>query len=333
MLSGNLPFNYKNKDNKKPCNSLNNNMKSKNNSYLQNQIINEKPKDIDNISEEAKNLLKGLLNKNPLKRLTCEEILNHPWLKNSTNFDSFNLFTKAEMTMMSQTYIDYRKGDIEDLKENFTLSNLFIDDKNKNNKNEKNEETKSSILAPFNSVYENHNNVDDDFYEDEIIMDDFNNKKIRLENEIISIGNKVKEYNMLYEMNNNCEVDNGIIINSKTNTLTTVSNKSLISLADSFTDMLLKKENKKDKEKENKKNKNIYDNNFSSYGILQEITDESHNNDKYNENNDNINQINNILNQIELLGYNKQYVQECIKNNVLCHASTAYFLMLNYDKI
>ena len=42
---------------------------------------------------------------------------------------------------------------------------------------------------------------------------------------------------------------------------------------------------------------------------------------------------NKILNQLESLGYNKNYVKECIKNNVLCYASTAYFLMLNYDKI
>jgi serine/threonine protein kinase len=333
LLSGTLPFSFK--DGKSM--SIEESEKNNDNSEeLQYSIVNNEPKYIENISIEARDLLRGLLDKNPEKRLTIEQILAHPWLKGvNENLDNnkYHLFTKAEMKMLSKTYVDYRKDKTDNLKENFTLSNLFIDDKNKNNKNEKNEETKSSILAPFNSVYENHNNVDDDFYEDEIIMDDFNNKKIRLENEIISVGNKVKEYNMLYEMNNNCEVDNGIIINSKTNTLTTVSNKSLISLADSFTDMLLKKENKKDKEKENKKNKNIYDNNFSSYGILQEITDESHNNDKYNENNDNINQINNILNQIELLGYNKQYVQECIKNNVLCHASTAYFLMLNYDKI
>ena len=43
--------------------------------------------------------------------------------------------------------------------------------------------------------------------------------------------------------------------------------------------------------------------------------------------------IDNILNQLESFGYNKKYVKECIENNVLCHATTAYFLMQNYDKI
>ena len=43
--------------------------------------------------------------------------------------------------------------------------------------------------------------------------------------------------------------------------------------------------------------------------------------------------IEKILNQLENLGYDKKYVKECVKNNVLCHASVAFFLMLNYDNI
>ena len=36
---------------------------------------------------------------------------------------------------------------------------------------------------------------------------------------------------------------------------------------------------------------------------------------------------------MESLGYDKKYVKKCVKNNTLCHASAAYFLMLNYDNI
>ena len=291
MLSGNLPFNFKNKDNKKPCNSLNNNMKSKNNSYLQNQIINEKPKDIDNISEEAKNLLKGLLNKNPLKRLTCEEILNHPWLKNSTNFDSFNLFTKAEMTMMSQTYIDYRKGDIEDLKENFTLSNLKNDEIKLE---EKNITSKSTILDPFNSC------VDDDISLSEndsgIIensFDDFKNKEIKLENDIMIFNNKVKEFNLNFEANNNQEVDNGMII--KTHTEISISSEL-------------------------------------SNNIISNIDKNNNKNNEKNKENDLFIDLN-ILNDMEKYGYDKDYVLYCIKNNVLCHALTVFYLLKNYKDI
>ena len=291
MLSGNLPFNFKNKDNKKPCNSLNNNMKSKNNSYLQNQIINEKPKDIDNISEEAKNLLKGLLNKNPLKRLTCEEILNHPWLKNSTNFDSFNLFTKAEMTMMSQTYIDYRKGDIEDLKENFTLSNLKNDEIKLE---EKNITSKSTILDPFNSC------IDDDISLSEndsgIIensFDDFKNKEIKLENDIMIFNNKVKEFNLNFEANNNQEVDNGMII--KTHTEISISSEL-------------------------------------SNNLISNIDKNNNKNNEKNKENDLFIDLN-ILNDMEKYGYDKDYVLYCIKNNVLCHALTVFYLLKNYKDI
>ena len=36
---------------------------------------------IKDISEEASNLLKGLLELDPNKRLNVDQILNHPWLK------------------------------------------------------------------------------------------------------------------------------------------------------------------------------------------------------------------------------------------------------------
>ena len=212
MLSGTLPFNLKSKNNKKENISFNGN-KRYNNTYLQNQIISVKPREIENISEEAKDLLKGILNKNPEKRLTCNQILNHPWLKNAKNLDLFdinnknNLFTKAEMMMMLKTYIDYRRGDIEDLKENFTLSNLRNDEVKLEDKNIS---TKSSILTPFNSGLINNSFNDESVKEDE--FDDFKNSKITLENDLMIFNNKVKEYNFNFEMNNNQEVDNGMII-------------------------------------------------------------------------------------------------------------------------
>ena len=215
------------------------------------------------------------------------------------------MFTKAEINILSKTYVDYRKDKNENLKESFTISNLFIDEKNdKGLKKDKNEETKSSILAPFNSVI--NSKEDEDFFYDETIMDDFNNNRIKLENDVIKVGNKVKEFNMLYELNNNCEVDNGIIINSRSNTL---SSKS--------------------------------DNNNSFY-ISNEIKDnqgyieKSNNINKYKEiktNKKNEKDIEKILAQMEELGYDKKYVKECVENNTLCHASAAYFLMLNYDNI
>ena len=335
LLSGSLPFSFKNGKSV----SIEETEKNENNNSeeLQFSIINSEPKHIENISDEARDLLKGLLNKNPDKRLNCDEILSHKWLKDvNDNFDNnkYHLFTKAEMKMLSKTYVDYRKDKNDNLKENFTLSNLFID--NKNNNNDKNSETKSSILAPFNSI----NNIDedddnDDFYFDDFILDDFNNKNIRLENGIIAIGNKVKEFNMLYEMNNNCEVDNGIIINSKTNTIASITNDNNITinqLNDSFTEKYETLWRKENENQENKKINNLPNNKGTKIKKIINGYKENNNKENY-ENNDKYNEENNILNQLEKLGYDKKYVKECIENNRLCHASTAYFLMQNYDKI
>ena len=305
LLSGTLPFSFKNSSSSlSESNESNLSEDNNNNTELQYSIINKEPKEIENISKEAEDLLKKILKKNPEKRITCEEILNHPWMKGISDTNKYHLFTKAEINVLSKTYVDYRKDENENLKESFTISNLFIDNKDnlKKNNSEKNAETKSSILAPFNSV--DKSNDEDDLSNEELIMDDFNNKKIRIENDIIKVGNKVKEFDMLYELNNNCEVDNGIIINSQTDTISSKSSNSSIYI-----------------------NKNIKDNNgffLDENSITKEKKEinciKNTNNEK-------------ILNQIELLGYDKKYVKDCVKNNILCHASAAYFLMLNYDNI
>lgn len=223
------------------------------------------------------------------------------------------------MKILSKTYVDYRKDKNDNLKENFSLSNLFKDSKDKSKSNEKNEETKSSILAPFNSIIED--DEDELNFDNFDFMDDLNNDKILLENGIISIGHKVKEFNMLYEMNNNCEFDNGIIINSKTNSVISETNNSINTI---ISDSLPKNYDQIWKEDK----RYTVNNNINNFTIkAKKLIKDNNNKNKENQ------EKNKILNQLESLGYNKNYVKECIKNNVLCYASTAYFLMLNYDKI
>ena len=43
--------------------------------------------------------------------------------------------------------------------------------------------------------------------------------------------------------------------------------------------------------------------------------------------------INNILEQMKFMGYDKNYVLDCVKRNELCHASAVYYLMMNYENI
>ena len=328
MLTGNLPFNLNNKSNDEL--SLKE-IKKKDNTDLQLQIINFNPKKIKHISEEAYNLLCGLLNKNPEKRLTCDEILNHPWLKNiNYNFlnndnDKNNLFTKAEMTLMSKTYIDYRNGNLEDLRENFTITNLKCDEIKEE---EKNITSKSSILDPFNSAITNNNkSLINSLIEDvKDKYDDFNNSKLELENDIIIFNNKVKQYNLNYEINNNQEVDNGMMIKTKSDISSSNSNLNNSRTTNN-------KEKDKDKElfeyqfneEKNKKNKNMKYNSIINNNLEEKnnFNDIDINNPKDNE----------ILNQIQKFGYNKEFVIKCIKNNILCHASTVYYLLKNYGDI
>ena len=308
MLSGTLPFNLKNNENS----SIEE--ESYNNLELQYSIINKEPKHIEKISDEARDLLKGLLNKNPNERLTIDQILNHPWLKMDENYKQnnkkYHLFTKAEMIMLSKTYIDYRNGALEDLKENFTFSNLKAKETNKNGKENKmkNISTKSSLLAPYNTLIQEDDSLSE--YDVKDLFEDISNPNINLENDIIIINNKVKEYNLNYELNNNGECDNGMLINSKTGT---ISSSAIITL------------NNKNDSQLTSRGRNEDENN--------NILDELNENDNDEQEEEQEKKINKILDEIENLGYDREYVLNCVNKNILCHASTLFYLMLNYKNI
>ena len=323
MLSGALPFTIRNKSNEDF--SLNDIKNKDESSDLKYQIVNNNPKKIKNISKEAKDLLNGLLNKDPEKRLTCDEILNHPWLKNTSEYcdnNKYHLFTKAEMTMMSKTYIDYRKGELEDLRENFTITNLKSDEIKIC---EKNITTKSSILAPFNSAMKNKSSFTN-YVEDE--FDDFYNSKIKLENDLIIFNNKVKEFNLNYEINNNQEVDNGMLIKTKSDITSSVSGKN--NSAISHNDNKFKIENNNDSIPEEQINEQK---NKNSLTINSDKKEKNYIDEKNNFIDINNPKIVKILNEIESFGYQKEYIINCVKNNVLCHASTVFYLLKNYGDI
>jgi hypothetical protein len=105
-----------------------------------------------------------------------------------------NLFTAAENVLLSKSNIDYRFAPKEDLIENFTVKNLDTLQETEN----QNVNTKSIILAPFNSSVKQ----EEDSLCNELII----------ENEVLKFCGKVKELNRNYELNNNGEIDNGIII-------------------------------------------------------------------------------------------------------------------------
>lgn len=65
---------------------------SKNTKEIFNKIENDEPdytiSEFDYVSEEAKDLLKKLLQKNPNKRISAKEALLHPWIKKYTNINN-----------------------------------------------------------------------------------------------------------------------------------------------------------------------------------------------------------------------------------------------------
>ena len=86
LLSGSLPFSFKNGQSI----SIEESKKNDNNNSeeLQFSIIHNEPKYIENISDEARELLNGLLNKNPEKRLTCEQSLSSKCIQLGSNFEN-----------------------------------------------------------------------------------------------------------------------------------------------------------------------------------------------------------------------------------------------------
>ena len=286
MLSGTLPF------------ALDKNLnKDNHNAELQYAIINNSPKPIEYISEEAQDLLYGLLDKNPKTRYTADDVLKHSWFHNenfNSNPDKYHLFTKAELIMLSKTYIDYRFAKVEDIKESFTLSNLKRDDNDNGDASNKNVETKSYILAPYNSkiITRTFNGLDY-YFEDE--EDDYTsstryNKELSIQNNVVLFSNKVREYNMNYELNNNGEMDNGILIDPKYDTETQSANDSVF----------------------------VYEE-YKVRPNLKMLSEKKRR--EY------------LFKKMEKFGYSEQYVSKCLDKNVLNHATAVYYLMENYEHI
>ena len=338
MLSGNIPFNRdKTHD-------------------LQSAIINLPYKKIDDVSENANDLLKNILEKDPTKRFTPDQILEHPWMLeqngNDDGFDynydleiknvnKYHLFTNAESILLAKTHIDYRKAPKKDLAENFTIKNLYTLENKKNNKNV---ETKSIILAPYNSMLtdseEEEEEEDDDeddkkgahkkkkskqiklqtiediklkainYYNQSTnpydILDNFN-LEIEVKNGIIKFHGKVKECNMNYELNNNEEIDNGMLINSKDELIMQETEKDI----------------KIDDQLENyvKTNNFVKDNNKSKKNHRPSSPYKQPPINKY------------FVKMVTELGYDEDYVVKCLEKNELNHATTIYYLFSNYENI
>ena len=294
MLSGTVPF------------------KGANIKELHKLIISGNYQQLKDISKEASHLLKNILEIDPDKRITTENILNHPWIVDvNLNFwKNQNLFTNAEYILLAKSNVDYRNiSNKEDMIENFDLRNLDTIEENMN----KNIKTKSFILAPFNTSISEEENIKSqnndiifsNFYDININnkfkeITDFNNPDLKILNGAIKYVAKVKELNRNYELNNNQDIDNGIVIQNDS-------------------DDKIKKDNNISSNNESFNSK-VFSKLISPPNEIEEINN-SKNKDEINEK---------ALEILQNLGYEKSYIRESIIKNNFNYATTSYKLIVKY---
>mgnify|MGYP002624184704 CR=1 FL=1 len=295
MLSGTVPF------------------KGSNIKELHNLIISGNYPVLKDISNNASHLIKNILEIDPKKRITTENILCHPWLIDvDLNFwKTQNLFTNAEYVLLAKSNVDYRNiANKEDMIENFDIRNLDTADENIN----KNVHTKSFILAPFNTsmtddennTFPKYNNISfNNKLEKKKEITDFNNPDLKILNGAIKYVAKVKDLNRNYELNNNQEIDNGVVI---------LPNDS---------DEKNKKENDISPLNGSYNNNKVCTKPFSAPNEIEEV-----NNDNKKKEKDEINEK--ALEILENLGYKKSFVKESIINNNFNYATASYRLIVKY---
>ena len=174
--------------------------------------------------------------------------------------------------------------------------------KNKNNNHNKNKiETIEEIKAKAINYYSQSTNPYD-------ILDNFN-LELEVKNGIIKFHGKVKEFNMNYELNNNEEIDNGMLINSKD-------------------DLVLEESNNDNNNKNEEKLENYVKNNTSVKDINKNKKNHRPNSpykqppiNKY------------FVKMVSELGYDEDYVIKSLEKNELNHATTIYYLFSNYENI
>ena len=303
MLSGTVPF-------------KGNNLKD-----LHDAIMKGNYKVINDVSNEANHLLKSIFEVDPKKRISIQEILFHPWLIDVQveNNYSYNLFTNTERILLAKSNVDYRNpNNKDDMIENFNIRNLDTDLENES----KNVKTKSFILAPFNSSIEPDNN-------DESIIDN-NNKELIIKNNVIKFSVKVKEINRIYELNNNGEIDNGVVISMDSNEKKIYNNLS----PSPYNNMSPSPYNNMSPSPYNNMSPSPNNNNsFYNKGKSKPFSPNNEIEDnfikkEYKEKKKVI--CEDALNELVKLGYLKPYVRECLHNNEKNYATASYYLLVKY---
>ena len=272
MLSGTQPF------------------KGRNIQELEKNILAGEFEKIEDVSDEANDLILGMLQVDPIKRLNCEEILKHPWLKNVNINERFkvNFFSENEKNLLKKYDVDYLNSSNNDLIENFTYRNLnVISEKKKIVGN-----TKSIIYAPYNSCV--NNSMDNESEnssknvisylnsEEQAIYDE-----LKIENDICKFGWRTKQPNINYELSNNDDFDNGLMKSKKE------------------VELMNKNEELNREYRKNRKNRESFSSDCEKVKIDKSLVEFIEKN----------------------IGYDKKYLVKCLKKNVVNYCTATYYLL------
>ena len=260
---------------------------------MEKKVLKGEFEEIKNISDEANDLIRKMLVLEPEKRITINEILNHPWLKNENvdNRKNLKLFTDNERILLSKYDVNYLNSNKEELIENFTLKNLETIDDDKKLKNKGN--TKSIIFSPFNSYVDNSDNNTN---KNELLIQKLYDK-IKVENNICKYAVEAQQENMKYELSNNNDFDNGMIKTQKEEDIEKQNQE--------IKKIFKEKETDKIKDKNSSK---LYSLN-NSFEMCDKLDEE-------------------IIKTIEEnIGYNSEYIINCIKKNKINYVTATYYLL------
>ena len=260
---------------------------------MEKKVVKGEFEEIKNISAEANDLIKKMLQIDPDKRIRINEILNHPWLKDEDveNRKNLKLFTENEKILLSKYDVNYLSSNKEELIENFTLKNL--ETINEDEKLKDIGHTKSIIFSPFNSYIEEKNNNNENTNELKRIYEE-----IKMENNICKYAAEAQQENIRYELSNNNEFDNGMIKTQKEEDINK-HNEEIKKIIN---------------EEKNEKINGIHSSKFrsvnNSFETDEDIIDE------------------NIIKTIENnLGYDFQHIINSIKKNKINYATATYYLL------
>ena len=271
----------------------------------------------DDISVESRSLLLKIFDQNPLTRLSIDQVLAHPWLKDIN--PHLPIFTHEEIEAIKN---EYRfKGPTNDsLNSSESISSIFTEHKLDTMENEAENDlnqSKSTVLAPFNSL---------ETEQERFIRGIERGVQPK---KMLKFSSKLREYDRRYERNNNSQLDNGVYVqpvggaspkgfgnnqnkpSASTSTPSTPGQVSPCSKEKAMSHSGQKKDSKKKVDSET--TQSVHGRPHGTAGIVNVIDNEK-----------------GVLQKMERIGFEKAYVLASLSNNDLNSATTLYYLLTNY---